>query len=139
LVLDGDGQELGREGYNALGETAWGGAVGQPFRFRGAERDPITGLYDLEGRPYAPWLGRTIDDLNELLQPTRQETPIAPPQSAKAEWLAEIFRVPLPASEDKGIDHGERELQDPGPRHRPEPQSSSGAARRGVGQGAGLR
>jgi RHS repeat-associated protein len=138
LTTDEQGEALGGEGYGALGESAWGGVAGQVFRFHGAERDPITGLYWLDGRPYAPWLGRFIDDLTVLPDLTVN----AAPQQNTAEvrqidaLSGEVFRIPIP--EDRGTEHGERELPHPGSRHRPEPQGRARPARRGLGQGTHL-
>jgi hypothetical protein len=140
LVLDEEGHELGREGYSALGETSWGGMAGQPFRFHGAERDPLTGFYWLNGRPYAPWLGRFADDLSVL--PDLDLAPplhVAPQQKSFAdEHFDEVIRMPTPIIvEDR--DHGERVIPNPGTRHRPGTQGGAGASRRGMGQGEGLR
>jgi RHS repeat-associated protein len=144
LTVDDEAQELGREGYNVLGETAWGRVPGQPFRFHGAERDPLTGLYQLHGRPYAPWLGRFADDLSELpdLHAAPQQNLTAPPPKPPAEAFGEVFRVRISTISEatlEGADHGERVIPNPGPRHRPEPQGGAWPARRGVGQGADIR
>jgi RHS repeat-associated protein len=143
LVADDAGQELAREGYSSLGETSWGGSSGQLFRYQGAERDSHTGLYVIDGRPYAPWLGRFVDDGTTLpaLQPpahvaVQQNLTTAPPDSG----VDEIFRTSTPAIVDnRGTEHGERQLPNPGPRHRPEPQGGAWPARGGMGQREGLR
>jgi hypothetical protein len=138
LVLDDEGQELGREGYTALGETSWGGVGGQSFRFRGAERDPHTGLYVLDGRPYSPWLGRFIDDLRELFAPTTAPNVAMQQNSFVDERFDEVIRNPTLIIAEV-TDHGERVIPNPGTRHRPDPQGGAEHSRRGVGQGADLR
>jgi hypothetical protein len=129
LVVDESGAVLGREGYSAFGETRWGSFKGARFRWRGWQRDPVTGLYfRSDGGAWAPWLGRYLSPTPE----PKHEPERGQPRPAVVD-ATEIYRIPM----TRGADHGER-VPDPRPSHRPESQTDSRSPRRGVGQGADL-
>jgi hypothetical protein len=125
LTTDESGRVIAREEYSPWGRTLVGGHAHKRFRFRGAERDAETGLYELNGRTYSPYLARTL----QLPAPTAPALWTTPAPAAEPDHP--LITTDGRASDlaEEGADHGERQLPHPRPRHRSEPQSGAGAAR----------
>jgi hypothetical protein len=125
LTTDDTGQVIAREEYSPWGRTLVGGHAHKRFRFRNAERDAQSGLYELDGRSYSPYLARTL----QLPVPPTPAVSVTPAPAAEPDHP--LITTDGRASDlaEEGADHGERQLPHPRPRHRPEPQSGAGAPR----------
>jgi RHS repeat-associated protein len=125
LTTDDSGQVIAREEYSPWGRTLLGGHAHKRFRFRGAERDAETGLYELDGRTYSPYLARLLS----TPAPPAPVASITPAPAAEPDHPLITTDGRIRDLAEEGADHGERQLPHPRPRHRSEPQGGAGAAR----------